>query len=373
MQNRKGVILVYLSVIIWVVIFLPVDSSPKMEGETIREITHKLCWTLGEKDTEEEAFHIASGVAVDDQGNVYILDTGNSRVQCFSQDGKFLFSFGRAGEGPGEFSRWPSAINILPDQKVYIIDQRRILVYSKEGKHIKDFKTKYSYDDIMQLGGKYYLSVLEMDNGFRPIHVTEDFVSIATFGKILEPIEGIFEKSKKERRLRYFLTPNHLSSLVLDSRSHIFYSQRNPYWIIEYDSLGKIIKEYSRPLSFGSVLKLEIELISDGYTVSAKPTPVAITYGVFIKKDFLITAITIPGKQGIIFDFYNYNGKYLKSNYLPMKFYGDKQLYYITATLLDENNNFYILYYSKYNPPRLEKYRLLFSEPAEDLGPEEKS
>ena len=35
---------------------------------------------------------------------VYVSDSDNSRVCVFTFEGKFVTSFGRCGEGPGEFS-----------------------------------------------------------------------------------------------------------------------------------------------------------------------------------------------------------------------------------------------------------------------------
>ena len=43
------------------------------------------------------------GVAVDDQGYIFVADSGNNRIQIFNPDGTFLRSFGRWGAGSGEF------------------------------------------------------------------------------------------------------------------------------------------------------------------------------------------------------------------------------------------------------------------------------
>lgn len=56
--------------------------------------------TLG-SDRSNEDFFKPRSFYVDKEGRIFILDSGNGRVQCFSGDGKFLFSFGRIGQGPG--------------------------------------------------------------------------------------------------------------------------------------------------------------------------------------------------------------------------------------------------------------------------------
>ena len=47
-------------------------------------------------------FHLES-ISVDNEGNVYVTDSGNARVQKFTSDGQFLETWGVRGTGNGEF------------------------------------------------------------------------------------------------------------------------------------------------------------------------------------------------------------------------------------------------------------------------------
>ena len=51
------------------------------------------------------------GIAVDQQGNVYVADTANSRIQVFSSNGTFISKWGRYGVGNGTFGS-PTGIAI---------------------------------------------------------------------------------------------------------------------------------------------------------------------------------------------------------------------------------------------------------------------
>ena len=42
-------------------------------------------------------------LAVDNSGNLYLGDTGNNRIQKFSQNGTFLTSWGSAGSNDSQF------------------------------------------------------------------------------------------------------------------------------------------------------------------------------------------------------------------------------------------------------------------------------
>ncbi len=46
-----------------------------------------------------------SGVALDGEGNVYVLDAGNGRIQKFASDGRFLKAVGGPGAAEGEFNQ----------------------------------------------------------------------------------------------------------------------------------------------------------------------------------------------------------------------------------------------------------------------------
>ena len=47
-------------------------------------------------------FAAPQGVALDSEGNVYVTDTLNNRVEIFDADGNFISLFGKHGDGPGD-------------------------------------------------------------------------------------------------------------------------------------------------------------------------------------------------------------------------------------------------------------------------------
>jgi sugar lactone lactonase YvrE len=73
-------------------------------------------------------------VAVDKDGNVYVTDTLNDRVEIFDADGKFISQFGKAGDGPGYFTR-PKGIAVDGDGHIWVADsmQDRLQVFNREG------------------------------------------------------------------------------------------------------------------------------------------------------------------------------------------------------------------------------------------------
>ncbi len=87
------------------------------------------------KSTNEGDFSKPTNVAVDKDGNVYVSDTWNNRIEVFDADGQLIRTFGKAGDGPGYFAR-PKGIAIDSDGHVWVADavQNRVQVFTPEGR-----------------------------------------------------------------------------------------------------------------------------------------------------------------------------------------------------------------------------------------------
>ncbi|MBV9355493.1 MAG: NHL repeat-containing protein [Chloroflexi bacterium] len=95
----------------------------------------------GTKGTGDGQFQEPWGVAVAPNGNVYVADTWNHRVQYFDPSGKFLGKWGQLGDAKGSATDspnvfWgPRAIAISPQGEVYVTDtgNKRVQVFGLDG------------------------------------------------------------------------------------------------------------------------------------------------------------------------------------------------------------------------------------------------
>ena len=78
------------------------------------------------------------GLALDNQGQLVVVENGGNCVSIFSSSGKKIRSFGSHGSGPGQLGR-PCGIALSSTGDIMVADQdnKRIQVFSPDGKSVK--------------------------------------------------------------------------------------------------------------------------------------------------------------------------------------------------------------------------------------------
>lgn len=97
-------------------------------------------------------FYDPAGIAVADDGRIFVLDRGNYRVVAFDASGEALVEFGRQGEGPGELN---TPENIAEVRDSVVINDRmgsKLSVYSVDGEHLGDHRLEDRWHADAMLG-----------------------------------------------------------------------------------------------------------------------------------------------------------------------------------------------------------------------------
>ncbi|HIQ04885.1 MAG TPA: hypothetical protein EYH31_04215, partial [Anaerolineae bacterium] len=99
--------------------------------------------TWGSHGSGDGEFYYPSGVAVGSNGDIYVADSWNSRVQRFDMDGNFLQVWGEEGLDIGELNH-PFDLTIGPDDTVYVTDSwnNRIQQFSATGEFVRVWGSK---------------------------------------------------------------------------------------------------------------------------------------------------------------------------------------------------------------------------------------
>jgi len=129
---KKGsvfIILIYLFAFFLV-------SDVKNEDRPLRgEWDFKMEKILETENAGNDVFANISKIFSDGKENLYVMDIKNFKIYIFNKDGKFITSFGKKGEGPGEI-KW--LINFfLVNNYLIIRDNGKLHFFSKKGRFIK--------------------------------------------------------------------------------------------------------------------------------------------------------------------------------------------------------------------------------------------
>lgn len=123
----------------------PVD--PYAEGE----LTPSPILTLNESGVAgagEGQFSAPRNLAVGPNGRIFVADSGNHRIQVFTETGEFITTWGEFGPGPGQFNE-PWGI-VADDSFVYVADtwNHRIQKFTHEGEFVAAFGQNGNPNDV---------------------------------------------------------------------------------------------------------------------------------------------------------------------------------------------------------------------------------
>ncbi|NIO49633.1 MAG: hypothetical protein GTN73_09405 [Candidatus Aminicenantes bacterium] len=115
-------------------------STPS--NEVILTGLYLLKFSFGSFGTGDGEFKFPGDVAVDEDGNIFVADSDNFRIQKFDSDGNYLAQWGSQGTGNGQFGT-PTYIEYAPDGNLYVGDwgNNRVQIFDTSGTYIGQFAT----------------------------------------------------------------------------------------------------------------------------------------------------------------------------------------------------------------------------------------
>ncbi len=129
--------------------------------------------TIGRQGDTEGTFRFPTHLTIDDDGNLFVTDFLNFRVQKFDVDGNFVRTIGEPGDFPGAMPR-PKGIDVDRDGHLYAVDSAFEIV------QIFDIETGNALMPFGKFGS--------LNGGtWLPAGVHIDYDNLAYFSKYLDP------------------------------------------------------------------------------------------------------------------------------------------------------------------------------------------
>ena len=201
--------------------------------------------------------------AVDGDGCVYVLDWREKTVRKFDSLGKYILSFGGAGQGPGEFSD-PMEIRHLPDGNIMVFEgeSQKYSCFTGKGELVRTGRfEKLMYSPYFGLTNGNIIAMNVQRNPDQTVFIT------GIFGEKSELIKPLHRAERKPdppwprgkgpdaRARRFAQTFSRVafrreSVLALDDRERIFYAFTDKYEIRILGVDGKLKKVIRADLPF---------------------------------------------------------------------------------------------------------------------------
>ena len=263
-------------------------------------------FTLGiEGGIKNQVLYEPKAVVVNNVGEVFVLDSGNNRVQKYDKEGHFLNTIAGKGKGPGELLN-PRDMTTNKIGNIYIADSgnKRVQIFSNIGKFSDGFNVASSPSRIeVDTENCVYVVMGSLMGMGRNLLFKHD-----ESGHLITS----FVKTIKDRD-KFVMTAKNQVSTSTDINNNIYIAYLFDYKISKYDKKGNLLLQFNRKLNYPI---LPPKKTKKGKSVGVR-TPMTVHSIVCDNQDLVF--VLLNGKlneqtnetENQIIDVFNTDGQYL--------------------------------------------------------------
>jgi sugar lactone lactonase YvrE len=209
--------------------------------------TYTVVLTWGSQGSANNQFLDSNGIAVDSVGNVYVADSGNYRIQKFSNTGEFITKWGSSGSADGYFSL-PRDVVVDSVGNVYVADSGnyRIQKFSNTGEFITKWGSRGSADSqFLSISG---IAVDSVGN----VYVADPKnYRIQKFSNTGEFITKWGSRGSADSQFNYIYSTYEYMGIDIDSVGNVYVADSGNRRIQKFSNTGEFITKYSINNSMG--------------------------------------------------------------------------------------------------------------------------
>jgi len=211
---------------------------------------------IGEElEKEDYWFSLLNSIAVDDSGNIYTLDPKEVKIRVFDTKGKLLRTFGRRGQGPGEFSG-PGGIKVMPDGVLVVYDilSLRFTYLTLNGTFLKTVSVNKLPPGSIRIDSRGFVYQYKRGRGYKTVE------ELVKYDPDLNPIMKFhsFEKTRKPRVRNPFPEGYYFD---VSKDDNLIWILSSTYDIHVVDPNGKTVKRILRDYDPVKITDSDKELI----------------------------------------------------------------------------------------------------------------
>ncbi len=308
---KKNIIVIILAILSCFAI--SPSASVKVVHNTRKEIdvcmgkiqlTLVRTWGGDEEEDENKFFKFPWDMVVDNKGTVYICDESNHRIQVFDENGKYLRTLGRRGNGPTDLLN-PNALAFDIQGNLVISDSMnfRVQLLRPEGKYFDSFKCGNTR--ISSIKTAHKKNEILMYSHMKTFVSRKLLYVFDKKGKIIREIGEYVDDSKE---------PGEASgiSFTLDGNDNIYTTHSAAPYLLKYSYTGDILMHVTFETPYG-FRKTQVDISNNSIIIEKeKKSPGASSLTIdsmgriyilgsnrkFTEKDKEKGSMTMIGKKG---------------------------------------------------------------------------
>jgi len=215
---------------------------------------------IGSEGDPEKLISIIGGIVVDDSGDIFIVDTKESRILKYDAKGNYITKFGTHGQGPGEFES-PAYITMSAKGELFIRDSKRFSVFSQEGRYLRGYPSSilneiercaidrngngYGVRLLLLKKPPYTRELIKFDSNFKSLRTFETYEIPYSRDESIDPFrpslmnvalteEGLVMVATQDRyEIRFFDADGQLKKRILKDYDPVPVTKRDKDAILE--------------------------------------------------------------------------------------------------------------------------------------------
>lgn len=247
----------------WLLIFMMWQESVTngLKPANPVDMSMETTLVLGTEDGgEEEIFGPTLSLVVDEDGTIFVLDTTSHRVAVFDKDGTFVRSFGKQGQGPGEF-QGATAIALTNEDNLAIFDTglKRMSIMKKDGTYVSEKRFGAGIQAIMNPywfdNGNFMFYAVAMDANRQQLYDISiydgEFKEVKNLLKVNFPPMDWSQMNTQEFWVGFLkaqfeaVINSGITGVAIDGK-HAVVAQSNNYKGFIYDQTGELKSTFTR-------------------------------------------------------------------------------------------------------------------------------